>query len=173
MKRKPFYSPAFVERMIAGEKAHIALTTYLNYTNTNPKGNNMYKAIIKVSYQGFPCEIHTDITNESNPATVIIAALDELKTHGFTAPVSYNKSGDDVLGMKGTVDSVHKGDMTAKGLQMYIVKGILENGKEFSWNEFTPTTFRPGDAFKVVKNDRGFKVGEIILPDLRNDNIPF
>lgn len=134
----------------------------------------MDRAVIKVSYQGFPCELHLEFLEQTNIPSSVIGWIDTLKERGFTAPVSYSKSGDDKIGKTGTVDGISKGEKTKTGNQMYIVNGKLEDGREFSWNEFTPTTFRKGDNFKVVKNDRGFLVGEIILPEGGDtDSIPF
>ena len=134
----------------------------------------MDRAVIKVSYQGFPCELHLEFFEETNITSSIIGWIDTLKERGFTAPVSYKSSGDDKLGKTGKVEGISKGDKTKTGNQMYIVNGMLEDGREFSWNEFTPTTFRKGDNFKVVKNERGFLVGEIILPESeKTDDIPF
>lgn len=136
----------------------------------------MDTAVIKTSYNGFPVELHIEFEDDDFNLQHIISMIDLAKSKGFTAPVSYNRTGDDQLGQSGTVQGVTKGEKTKTGLQMYIVQGMLESGKEFSWNEFTATAFRKGDRFKVVKNDRGFKIGEIILPEPEGgagEDIPF
>lgn len=121
------------------------------------------KAVIKLSFNSVPVEIHVeqDDANEVNilPGhikTIIQSYLEQ----GFSAPVSWNKTGDDVLGKYGQVVKIEAAE------KMFAITAKLDGvEKEFVWKAFTATEFRKGDYIKVVKNDRGYKAGQLVTED--------
>ena len=120
------------------------------------------KVHVRLSYGSVPVEI--EMTGDENGLTMqeIKSEIDSLIMNGFTPPVQWSKGGTDVIGKKGTVLGVSPVPNT----KMYEVLGALDDaGAEFKWRVFSPTTFRKNDRFIVIKNDRGFKEGELIIDD--------
>lgn len=133
------------------------------------------KAVIKFSFNSVPVEI--TLEHEVTPEQVK-SLVQNMLSQGFSAPVSWNKTGDDVLGKYGQVIKIEPSD------KMFAVTCKLDGAdKEFVFKAFTPTEFRKGDYMKVVKNDRGYKTGQLVtpeeytgqkeLPKSEKDDIPF
>lgn len=121
------------------------------------------KVVIKLSFNSVPVELHFEQKAESeyfiNPLTVK-AAIQTYLEQGFSAPVSWNKTGEDVLGKYGQVIKIEAAD------KMFAITAKLDGvEKEFVWKAFTATEFRKGDYIKVIKNDRGYKAGQLVTPD--------
>ena len=121
------------------------------------------KMVIKLSFNSVPVEIHYEELYEAeriiNPA-FIKQTIQLYLEQGFSAPVSWNKTGDDVMGKYGQVVKIEAAD------KMFAITAKLDGiEKEFVWKAFTATEFRKGDYIKVVKNDRGYKAGQLVTPE--------
>lgn len=123
---------------------------------------NIYikNAKIKLSFNSVPVEL--DISGEEGETdiSVIKQAIQDALSQGFSAPVSWNRTGDDVLGKYGVVTKIEPAD------KMFGITCKLDGvEKEFVFKAFTATEFRRGDYIKVVKNDRGYKTGQLVTED--------
>lgn len=100
----------------------------------------------------------------------IKSTVDSFIGQGFT-PRTFQRAGQDSkMDKVGTVQSVKP----VEGTKMYEVTGLLDDGAgEFKWKEFTATAFRKGDRFKVIKNDRGFFAGQLIIDDGEQQSLAF
>lgn len=145
------YRRLLIEELIAEETAKGKLPMPVNI-----------KVNVRLSCGSVPVEI--EMTGDENGLTMqeIKSEIDALIMNGFTPPVQWGKGSEDVVGKKGTVLGVSPVPNT----KMYEVLGALDDGgKEFKWRVFSPTTFRKNDRFVIIKNDRGFKEGELIIDD--------
>jgi hypothetical protein len=145
------YRRLLIEQLIAEEtaKGKVKMTIVTN-------------AKIRLSYGSVPVEI--ELMGDENGLSVqeIKSEVDTFIMNGFTPPVSWLKDKMDFIGKKGTVISI----TPVAGTKMYEVMGGLDDGgTEFKWRVFSLTTFRKNDRFIIVKNDRGFKEGELIIDD--------
>lgn len=120
------------------------------------------KFVIKFSFNSVPVEIHGEFNNAAHPGEpeMIKALINQYMTAGFGAPVSWNKTGEDVLGKYGQVVKIEAAE------KMFAITAKLDGvEKEFVWKAFTATEFRKGDYIKVIKNDRGYKAGQLVTED--------
>jgi hypothetical protein len=131
--------------------------------------------VARLMYGQVPVEFHIDSEdNESLTVGEIKGYIDFAIEQGFTPP-SYGSRSIDNIGQKGTVVSVDPVPNT----KMFEVVAKLDNDTEFKWREFNATTFRVHDRIEVIKNDRGFKAGQLITDpptqqELKGkDDIPF
>lgn len=100
--------------------------------------------------------------SEGMTANEIKHDVDYLIEHGFTPATYQRREQGDKLEKTGTVTSVKP----VEGTKMFEVVGTLDDGAgEFKWREFNASSFRVKDRFKVVKNDRGFMTGQLIIDD--------
>lgn len=130
---------------------------------------NMSKATISLMYGQVALEIELiSEDNESLTTGEIKSHIDFLIEQGFT-PRSFGAGREDNIGKRGKVVSV----LPVPNTKMFEVTGKLDDdGKEFKWKEFNATTFRVNDRFEIIKNDRGFKAGQLILGDLEQKSLP-
>lgn len=128
---------------------------------------NMMKVTTSLLYGQVRLEIEiTSEDGESLTVNEIKGHIDWLISEGFQ-PAVYGGNRVDLTGKKGTVVSIKP----IEGTKMYEVIGKLDDDTEFKWREFNAHSFRKNDRFQVVKNDRGFKQGELILDDLEQQEL--
>lgn len=125
---------------------------------------------IQLMYGQVPADIEiTSDDEESLTTDEIKGAVDFLIERGFT-PRSFGASREDNIGKRGKVTSVN----AVPNTRMFEVVGKLDDdGKEFKWKEFSASAFRVNDRFEIIKNDRGFKAGQLVTDDLIQNEIPF
>lgn len=138
------------------------------------KENNTVSRIVKATVLMTLGQVNVDIEigngDEFLMPTEIKTAVDSLIEQGFTPRTYSARDKVDNLDKKGTVTGVKP----VEGTKMFEVTGSLDdNGGEFKWREFTATTFRKGDRFKVIKNDRGFKAGQLVIDDGEQTTLAF
>lgn len=117
--------------------------------------------------------VDMEFTGDENGMTSdeIKSAVDHLIEQGFTPRTYQNRAGtEDNIGKRGTVVKVEPVPNT----KMFLVTGKLdESGTEFTWKAFRATDARKDDRFEVIKNDRGFKEGMIVLEPDTQKKMPF
>lgn len=131
---------------------------------------NIKSAKIQLMYGQCPVdfEIISD-DDESLTTGEVKSAVDFFVEQGFT-PRSFGAIREDNVGKRGKVVSV----TAVPNTKMFEVVGKLDDdGKEFKWKEFSASAFRVNDRFEIIKNDRGFKAGQLVTNDLVQNEIPF
>jgi hypothetical protein len=117
-------------------------------------------AKIRVMLGQIPVEIEiSEVENGLTPEEIrqLIEAFVE---SGYTPPVNWSQQNRDAnLDKKGTVTSVK----AIEGTKMFeVVAKLDDTGQDFKWRVFSATAFRLHDRIIVVKNDRGYKDGQLI-----------
>ena len=91
------------------------------------------RTTIKLSFNSVPVEIVLDSEKQEKMITPeqIKSVIKEMLSQGFSAPVSWNKTGDDVLGKYGQVIKIEAAD------KMFAVTCKIDNvEKEFVFKNF-------------------------------------
>lgn len=125
--------------------------------------HSVTKVTLKMEFQNFPVEI--EIMNDSDTVAGegVIEVIKRYQLAGFSAPTRFtsNKSTDNI----GKIGEIKTAPAYNAETKMWGYTAILSDASEFKWNDFSRTAFRVGDVIRVVKNDRGFKTGEVLDPD--------
>lgn len=127
---------------------------------------------VKVQLMYGQCPVDFEIVSDDDESLTtgeVKSSIDFLVEQGF-APRSFGAGREDNIGKRGKVIAVNPVPNT----KMFEVVGKLDDdGKEFKWKEFAATSFRVNDRFEIIRNDRGFKSGQLITDDLIQNEIPF
>lgn len=153
------YRRLLIEEITAAESA-----------KENVKMLTITKTTIRMMSGQVPVEFQVETDPDGMTGNEVKRFIDAMIEQGFTPPSQWNKDKVDNLGKRGTVTSI----TPVTGTKMFEVVGKLDDDAgEFKWREFTATTFRKGDRFEVIKNDRGFKAGQLIVDNVEQKEIPF
>lgn len=127
-------------------------------------------ATIGLMFGQVPLEVQVSAEDEQGmTAAEMQDAVDHLIGQGFTPRIYGRGDSGGKMDKTGTVTGVKPIPDT----KMFEVTGLLDSGAgEFKWKEFTATTFRKGDRFKVGKNDRGFYGGIMIIDEGEQQELP-
>ena len=127
---------------------------------------------VKVQLMYGQCPVDFEIVSEDEETLTtneVKSSFDFLVEQGFT-PRSFGAAREDNIGKRGKGIAVKPVPNT----KMFEVIGKLDDdGKEFKWKEFAANSFRVNDRFEIIRNDRGFKAGQLVTDDLIQNEIPF